>query len=89
MSSRKSTLIARRRENGRPSRWDQYRELVVQRRIPHKAHQYYVSHLKRFLGELRPSSLKNLPTDTISGYLMQIQPLRLHANLTGSFCTQI
>ena len=69
MSSRKSTQTARRRENGTPSRWDQYRELLVEKRIPHKAQQHYVSHVKRFLGELRPSSLQKLPADAISGYL--------------------
>ena len=39
-----------RRENGTPSRWDQYRELLVAKRIPQKAQRWYLIHVEQLLG---------------------------------------
>ena len=70
--SRNSTLSGSpRRENGTPSRWDQYRELLVAKRIPQKAQRWYVTHVEQFLGAVHPNSLKGLATDDITGYLRQ------------------
>ena len=49
--SRYNTLSSpARRENGTPSHWDQYRELLVAKRIPEKAQRWYVTHVEQFLG---------------------------------------
>ena len=50
MSTRKTLSGSPRRENGTPSRWDQYRELLVAKRIPQKAQRWYLIHVEQFLG---------------------------------------
>ncbi len=70
--SRTNTLSGSpRRENGTPSRWDQYRELLIAKRIPEKAQRLYVTHVEQFLGAVQPNSLKGLSADEITGYLRQ------------------
>ena len=60
-----------RREHGTPSRWDQYRELLVAKRIPQKSQRWYVTQVEQFLGAVQPNSLKGLSADEITGYLHQ------------------
>lgn len=72
MSSGFDRRTCQRRENGTPSRWDQYRELLVAKQIPAKAQRWYVAHVERFLDALKPNSLKRLSSDQITGYLREI-----------------
>ncbi len=60
-----------RRENGAPSHWEQYRELLVANRIPQRAQRWYCVHVQQFLAALKPSSLKGLSADEVTGYLQQ------------------
>ena len=71
MSTDKTIPGSPRRENGTPSRWEQYRELLVAKRIPQKAQRWYVTHVQDFLALVKPSSLKGLSADEITGYLRQ------------------
>jgi hypothetical protein len=72
MSSSHSGSFSRRRENGTPSRWDQYRELLVRKQVPHKAQRWYVVHVETFLKELRPNSLSQLTARQVTDYFQAI-----------------
>jgi integron integrase len=67
---------SRRRENGVPSRWDQYRELLVRRGVPQKAQRWYVARVEAFLKEVRPESLRELTREDITGYLQEVSSRR-------------
>jgi len=71
MSRNNALRGAPRRENGSPSRWEQYRALLVAKRIPEKAQRWYVVHVQQFLRVVTPTSLKGLSADEITGYLQQ------------------
>jgi integron integrase len=71
MSRKSAPPGSPRRENGAPSRWDQFRELLVTKRIPQKAHRWYVTHVQQFLAAVKPNSLTELSADEITGYLRQ------------------
>jgi integron integrase len=67
---------SRRRENGVPSRWDQYRELLVRKGVPQKAQRWYVARVEAFLKEMRPESLRELTREDITGYLQEVSSRR-------------
>ena len=60
---------SRRRENGVPSRWEQYRELLACKGVPQKAQRWYVARVEAFLKEMRPESLRELTPEDITGYI--------------------
>lgn len=60
--------FSRRRENGAPSRWDQYVALLERHRIPEKSRTHYVRFVEKFLKDLSVSSLTSLSGDQVSGY---------------------
>ena len=73
MSDQKiADAIPRRRENGSPSRWDQYRALLLRKRIPEKAQRWYVARVEGFLKEVRPESLPALSKDQITAYFQEV-----------------
>jgi hypothetical protein len=53
---KKASRTRRRREDGAPSRWDQYRELLVRKRVPEKAQRWYVAHVLAFAREQPPEA---------------------------------
>lgn len=68
--------LSRRREIGVPSRWDQYRELLLRRGVPQKAQRWYVARVEAFLKEIRPESLRELSREDITGYLQEVSSHR-------------
>ena len=60
-----------RREDGTPSRWDQYVDLLARKHVPEKARRWYVARVEAFLKELRPESLAMLTGEQITGYFEQ------------------
>jgi len=63
---------ARRREDGAPSRWDQYLDLLARKQVPEKARRWYVARVETFLKDLRPESLSVLTKEQINGYLQRV-----------------
>jgi integrase len=66
-----SSIQRNRREDGTPSRWDQYVDLLARKQVPQKARRWYVGHVETFLKALRPESLKALTKDQITGYFQE------------------
>jgi hypothetical protein len=66
-----SHLQRNRREDGTPSRWDQYVDLLARKQVPQKARRWYVGHVETFLKSLRPESLEALKKDQITGYFQE------------------
>jgi integron integrase len=69
---KRSTTTGRRREDGAPSRWDQYVDLLDRRRVPEKARRWYVARVEGFLKDLQPGSLGELTGDEITGYFQMV-----------------
>ena len=61
-----------RRESGRPSRWDQYVELLEKKQVPAKARRWYVARVEEFLRQVKPESLQQLTVDQVTGYFQAI-----------------
>ena len=61
-----------RREDGAPSNWDRYLEVLVRRGVPEKMRLWYVRRVEGFLKALRPVSLSQLTAREITGYLQQM-----------------
>ncbi len=51
---------AARREDGAPTGWDRYLEVLEKHRVPPRARQWYVLRAKEFLAGMRPDSLSAL-----------------------------
>jgi hypothetical protein len=68
--------LPRRCENGAPSRWDQYRELLARKGVPQKAQRWYVAWVEAFLKEMRPEWLRELTPEDITGYLQEVSSRR-------------
>jgi len=60
-----------RRENGVPSRWHQCHELLLHKRVPHKAQRWYVLHVETFLKTDQPDSLSQLTAMQVTDYFQQ------------------
>lgn len=67
-----STPRARRRQDGSPSRWDQYASLLERNRVPEKARPHYVRFVEAFLRDLRPASLSTLTGAQVTAYLKRV-----------------
>ena len=72
MAPHTSPPTARRRENGTPSHWDQYRELLIAKGVPVKARRWYVGHVENFLKALHPETLSQLTRQQITGYFQEV-----------------
>ncbi len=60
-----------RREDGSPSNWDRYLDLLAKRGVPQRFHRWYVRRVEEFLKAVRPDSLKQITADQVTGYLQQ------------------
>ncbi len=70
-----STSISKfflRREDGAPSRWDQYRTLLNRKRGPRKAQVWHVRHVERFSQSSPERRLGTLSKDEIDDYLRRL-----------------
>ena len=70
MPSRKPTLdeSIKPRQDGSPSRWDQYVAVLERERVPEKARPHYVRFVEAFLRDLRPKSLSALTGKEVTDY---------------------
>ncbi len=57
-----------RREDGSPSRWDQYVDLLARKRIPEKARRWYVARVEAFLRACNPDSIRALKKEQITDF---------------------
>ena len=62
----------KRRETGRPSRWDQYVELLEKKKVPQKARRWYVARVEDFLRQVEPESLQTLSEPQVTGYFQEL-----------------
>ena len=60
------------REGGRPSRWDQYVELLDRKKVPDKARRWYVTRVESFLSQVKPESLQQLSAEKVTGFFQEI-----------------
>ncbi|AUB85421.1 integrase (plasmid) [Candidatus Thiodictyon syntrophicum] len=61
-----------RREDGTPSNWDRYLDLLIHRGVPEKMRPWYVRRVEAFLKALRPVSLSSLTAEQVTGYLQEV-----------------
>lgn len=61
-----------RRESGRPSRWDQYVELLGRKKVPEKARRWYVARVEAFLRQVKPESLLDLSVGEVTGFFQEL-----------------
>jgi hypothetical protein len=66
-----ATPSCTRREDGAPSNWDRYLDLLAHRGVPDKMRPWYVRRVEGFLKVVRPESLSRLAAEQITGYLQQ------------------
>lgn len=65
------TLPTTRREDGAPSNWDRYLDLLARRGVPEKMRPWYVRRVEGFLKARRPASLSQVMAEEIAGYLQE------------------
>ena len=61
-----------RREDGKPSGWDRYLDLLIQNYVPEAARQWYVTRARQFIDGMRPDRLSDLTLDDITGYFQKV-----------------
>ena len=66
------TLPTARREDGAPSNWDRYLDLLAHRGVPEKMRPWYVRRVEGFLKARRPASLSQVTAEEIAGYLQEV-----------------
>jgi hypothetical protein len=62
----------RRREDGAPSNWDRYLNLLARKGVPETMRPWYVRRVEEFLKDVRPESLSRLTEGDVTGYLQQV-----------------
>jgi integron integrase len=67
-----SATRSNRRQDGAPSRWDQYVTLLERERVPEKARPHYVRFVEAFLRDVRPKSLSELSGKDVTEYFEQL-----------------
>ena len=67
-----ATTPAARREDGAPSNWDRYLDLLARRGVPEKFRRWYVRRVEDLLKAVRPDSLARLSAQQVSSYLQQV-----------------
>ncbi len=60
-----------RREDGSPSHWDRYLEVLARRGVPEKMRPWYVRRVESLLKALHPASLSRVTAEEIAGYLRE------------------
>ncbi len=86
-----------RREDGSPSNWDRYLDLLIRCEVPGKFRQWYIRRVEDFLKDLKPAALSALTADQVSAYLRrmsarsdladwQMYPTSLAPFLRGTAC---
>ena len=61
-----------RREDGSPSHWDRYLEVLARRGVPEKMRPWYVRRVDGLLKALHPAFLSRVTTEEIAGYLREV-----------------
>ncbi|MBK1646046.1 hypothetical protein CKO25_15610 [Thiocapsa imhoffii] len=61
-----------RREDGAPSNWDRYLDLLIRREVPAKFRQWYVRRVEDFLKDLKPAALSALTADQVTDDLRRM-----------------
>jgi site-specific recombinase XerD len=61
-----------RREDGSPSNWDRYLDLLIRREVPAKSRPWYVRRVEDFLRDLKPAALSALTADQVTDYLRRM-----------------
>ena len=59
----------RRREDGAPSNWDRYVDLLRTRGVPERSHRWYVRRVEEFLKAVGPRPLSALAAEEVTEYL--------------------
>jgi hypothetical protein len=65
-----------RNENGKPSGWDRYADLLLRNHVAEKARPWYIRHAKAFLDTMPVEKLSQLTLDDIEGWLRQTSAQR-------------
>ncbi|WP_295446361.1 hypothetical protein [uncultured Thiodictyon sp.] len=60
---------ATRRQDGTPSDWGRYLNLLIHRAVPENIRPWYVRRVEEFLKAVRPKSLSQLTAEQVNGYL--------------------
>lgn len=68
MSRTEPPNVSKRNEHGLPSRWEQYRQLLVRKHVPQKAQRWYMVHVETFLKEVRPESWSELTAEDVTNF---------------------
>ena len=66
------TIPTPRREDGSPSNWDRYLEVLIRRGVPETMRPWYVRRVEGFLKARRPVSLSQVTAEEIAGYLQEV-----------------
>ena len=74
-----------RRQDGTPSNWDRYLDLLIQRGVPERMRPWDVRRVEAFLKALRPESLSRLTAEQVTGHLQEVSS---HGQLTDWKCRQ-
>lgn len=61
-----------RREDGSPSNWDRYLDLLIRREVPAKFRSWYLRRVEDFLRDLKPATLSALTADQVTDYLRRM-----------------
>ncbi len=67
-----STIPNPRREDGSPSNWDRYLDLLAHRGVPEQMRPWYVRRVEGFLKARRPVSLLQVTAEELTGYLQEV-----------------
>ncbi len=65
-------IVTPRREDGSPSNWDRYLDLLIRRQVPAKSRQWYIRRVEEFLKDLKPAGLSALTPDQVTDYLRRM-----------------
>ena len=61
-----------RREDGSPSNWDRYLDLLIRRQVPAKFRQWYVRRVEDFLKDLKPTALSASTAEQVTDDLQRM-----------------
>jgi integron integrase len=67
-----STIPNPRREDGSPSNWDRYLDLLAHRGVPERMRPWYVRRVEAFLKARRSVSLLHVTAEELTGYLQEV-----------------
>ncbi|WP_295394440.1 hypothetical protein [uncultured Thiodictyon sp.] len=73
-----------RRQDGTPSNWHRYRNLLIHHGVPEKMRPWYLLRVEAFLKALRPESLYRLTAEQVIGYPQNLSSQRATCRLAVS-----